>query len=60
MKSNLNEAEYEVDRRRYLFAHEAESQQQSLVDIRARLAARSNVHSGPVPESNVVSAGCRP
>ena len=41
VKSNLNEAEYEVDRRRYLFAHEAESQQQSLVDIRSRLAARN-------------------
>ena len=41
VKSNLNEAEYEVDRRRYLFAHEAESQQQSLVDIRSRLATRN-------------------
>jgi len=36
VKDNLNEAEYEVDRRRYLFAHEAENQQQSVANRRTR------------------------
>jgi 2-(1,2-epoxy-1,2-dihydrophenyl)acetyl-CoA isomerase len=40
VKDNLNEAEYEVDRRRYLFAHEAENQMQSVADRRARAATR--------------------
>ncbi len=41
VKDNLNEAEYDVDRRRFLFANEAQNQQQSVADIRTRLAARN-------------------
>lgn len=36
VKDNLNHAEYEIERRRYLFAHEAENQQQSVRNIRSR------------------------
>ena len=36
VKDNLNEAEYEADRRRHLFAHEAQNQQQSVANRRAR------------------------
>jgi 2-(1,2-epoxy-1,2-dihydrophenyl)acetyl-CoA isomerase len=40
-KRNLNEAEDSVDRRRWLFAHEAENQGHAARDIAARLAARN-------------------
>jgi 2-(1,2-epoxy-1,2-dihydrophenyl)acetyl-CoA isomerase len=37
VKDNLNQAELDVERRRYLFAHEAENQQRSVLDIMERL-----------------------
>ena len=40
VKDNMNQAEYEVDRRRYLFAHEAENQQRSVSDIASRMKTR--------------------
>jgi 2-(1,2-epoxy-1,2-dihydrophenyl)acetyl-CoA isomerase len=39
-KDNLNRAEDDVDRRRHLFAAEAENQVRSAVDIRSRMAAK--------------------
>jgi len=40
VKDNLNQAEYDVDRRRHLFANEAENQQRSKADTRARATSR--------------------
>jgi 2-(1,2-epoxy-1,2-dihydrophenyl)acetyl-CoA isomerase len=40
VKANLNEAEDAIERRRWLFAHEAENQGRAGRDIAARLAAR--------------------
>jgi len=40
VKDNLNQAEYDVDRRRHLFANEAENQQRSKTDTQARAARR--------------------
>lgn len=41
VKDNLNEAEDAVDRRRWLFAHEAENQGKAGRDIAARMAAKA-------------------
>lgn len=41
VKENLVEAEDEIERRRWLFAHEAENQIQSVVDIMARMGKLS-------------------
>jgi 2-(1,2-epoxy-1,2-dihydrophenyl)acetyl-CoA isomerase len=40
VKDNMNQAELDVERRRYLFAHEAENQQRSVLDIIERLRDR--------------------
>ena len=40
VKDNLNQAELDVERRRYLFAIEAENQQQSVLDIIERMRKR--------------------
>jgi len=47
VKDNLNQAEDEVERRRYLFANEAANQVASSGEIAQRLARRSEGDSGP-------------
>ena len=47
VKDNLNEAEDEVDRRRYLFANEAENQQRSVADIADANACRAAARATP-------------
>ena len=51
VKDNLNEAEDEVERRRWLFAHEAENQGKSARAMMERLAqkARRTGHKGSRP-----------
>ena len=46
-KDNLNEAEDEVERRRWLFAHEAENQHRSARALAARLSKRRIVTAPP-------------
>lgn len=46
VKDNLNEAEDEVERRRHLFAHEAENQGRAGADIATRMAVRAARSAG--------------
>ncbi len=47
VKDNLNEAEDEVERRRWLFAHEAENQGQSAKVMMGRMAQKQNAAEPP-------------